>query len=453
MHVCMIFVVGPLNRYYIGFFPNYGRNNRNTTVSIVLVTGDTHQVTYSIEAPSVGYYHNGTVTAGHEVTLNLSSSVQVLSHDDQNMGIYLIASSENLTVIGQSNHHASSDSYFALPIIEVDDAYIYYGISVARAVIHSNPLYSSILIVGTENNTMMKLTVTQSVTISIDNTPMNVIPDIQYSFIVNRLQTVYIGSADDLSGTKIATDRPVSVFSGHECANVPTNVTACSHLIEQIPPTALWGKVYYVAPLANKISYTIKVLAAYHSTTVNIYCNNTGESYTINEGQFVNRISQMNEYCAVYSNKKILVVQLSHGGTEDNNYGDPMMTLVPATNQYLNKFDFPTTYNPLESGYDHYVNIIVTEHYFQPNMINLRAGGINRLLVTQQWVPIQVNNFAEAYATQVRVSEGIIQVVHADAAAQMTVIVYGFTRHDGYGHIGGIHNHIGRVQISTGADC
>ena len=130
-----------------------------------------------------------------------------------------------------------------------------------------------------------------------------------------------------------------------------------------------------------------------------------------------------------------------------------MMTLVPATNQCLNKFDFPTTYNSLESGYDHYVNIIVMEQYYQPNMIYLRAGGVNRLLVTQQWVPIQVNNFAEAYATQVRISEGIIQVIHTDPAAQMTVIVYGFTQHDGYGHIGGIHNHIGRVQISTGANC
>ena len=274
----------------------------------MLITEDTHQVTYFIEAPSVGYYHNGTLSAGHEVILNLSSSVQVLSHDDQDKGIYLTTSSENLTVIGQINGDKTSDSYFALPIIEVDDAYIYYGISVARAVVHSESLYSSILIVGTENNTMMKLTVTQSVTISIDNTPMNLIPDIQYSFVVNRLQTVYIGSVNDLSGTKIVTDRPVSVFSGHECGNVPSNVTACSHLIEQIPPTALWGKVYYVAPLANKISYTIKVLAAYHSTTVSIYCNNTGESYTINEGQVINRISLMNQYCAIYSNKKILVV-------------------------------------------------------------------------------------------------------------------------------------------------
>ena len=442
--VCMLilyFVVGPLNRYYLGFFANYGRT-RDNNISVVLITGDAHQVTYSIEAPSVGYYHNGTLSASHEVILNLSSSVQVLSHDDRDKGIYLTASSENLTVIGQSNQYRTSDSYFALPIIELDDPYVYYGISVPRTVVHSNPVHSSILIVGTENNTMMKLTATQSVTISIDNTPINVIPDIQYSFVVNRLQTVYIGSFDDLSGTKIVTDRPVSVFSGHECGNVPTNVTYCDHLIEQIPPTALWGKVYYVAPLANRTSYTIKVLAAYHSTTVNIYCNNTGESYTINEGQFINRISQMNQYCAIYSTKKILVVQFSHGGSEDNsyNYGDPMMTLVPATNQYLNKFHFPTTNDSLESGIDHYVNIIVMAQDYQPNMIHLIAEGVKRSLATQQWVPIQVNSITEAYATQVRIPEGINHIVHTDPAAQMTVIVYGFKERYGYGHIGGIRH-------------
>ena len=411
-------------------------------ISILLTTSDIQSVEYSIEAPSVGYYHNSTISAGDEIILNLPLTVQVSSYNDQDKGIYLTASSDKITVIGQNFREFSSDSYFALPFIKLGSAvqpvYVYYGISVPRTSVHSEHLDSSILIVGTENNTILKLTTTQSISAAAGNTVTYVVPGREYSFVINRLQTFYVGSLDDLSGTKIVTDRPVSVFSGHQCANVPWNVAACSHLIEQIPPTALWGNMYFIAPLADKRSFTIKVLAANNDTVVNVYCNNTMETHFINEGGFVNRTSQLQEYCAIYSNKEVLVVQFSHGGEEDIDYGDPMMTIVPATNQYLNNFDFSTIRNPLGSGYNHYVNIIVMEQYYQPNMIYLISGGVTRSLVTEQWVPIRVNNSIKAYATKVNISEGVTQIFHSEASAHLMTIVYGFTRHDSYGHIGGI---------------
>ena len=405
------------------------------------------QVQYSIEAPGVGYYHNGNISAGDEAILNLPHTIKVSSYTDQDKGIYLAASSDKITVIGQNMNRRTSDSFLALPTIELDGTYVYYGVSVPRTSVHSSLYDSSILIVGTENNTILKLTTTQSVKVAVGNTVTYITAGREYSFMINRLQTFYVGSLEDLSGTKIVTDKPVSVFSGHQCANVPWNVVACSHLIEQLPPTALWGDVYYIVPLADKRSYTIKVLAAYNYTIVNMYCNNTIESYIINEGGFVNKTSQSNEYCAVHSNKEVLVVQFSHGGAEDIDYGDPMMTLVPATNQYLSKFVFSTIHE--SSGYNHYVNIIVMEQYYQPNMIYLIAGGVNRSLATQQWVPIQVNNTIEAYATQVNITEGVAQLFHTDTSAKMMTIVYGFARHDGYGHIGGIQISEGYLLLCT----
>ena len=420
--------------YYLGFFANHDPDGG--VISIQLISSDTKQVQYSLEAPDVGYYQNGSISAGDEVILNLSRSIVVSSVYQQNSGIYLAISSGKVTVIGQNLDLRSSDSYFALPITGLYDVnqYVYYGISVPRSGVHSLFIYSSILIVGTEYNTMMNLTVTQSVAISVGNTFTYPIPGRQYSFVINRLQTVYIISLEDLSGTKIVTDKPVSVLSGHQCGNVPWNVGYCSHLIEQIPPTALWGKAFYIAPLANKTSYTIKVLAAYDSTVVNIYCNNTMKSYIINEGRFINRTAQTREYCAIYSNKNVLVVQFNHG---NNSYGDPMMTLVPAENQYLDHFYFSTIRNPLESGFHHYVNIIVKEQYYQPNMIYLIAGGVNRSLNTQQWVPIQVSNNNKAYTTQMSISEGVTQIFHTNASAEMMTIVYGLNIYDAYGHIGG----------------
>jgi len=421
----------------LGFFVN---NKGSGIKTILLISSETYTVEYSVEAPGVGYYSNGSISANGEVILNLPASVAVTSPNDQDKGIYLTTSSDKVTVIGQNLYLHTGDSYLALPITLLNDAmYIYYGISVPRTTVHSVPHYSSILIVGTENNTMMKLTVTQPVTISVDSTTTTLIAGREYSFVINRLHTVYVGSLDDLTGTKIVTDKPVSVLSGHECGNVPWNIAACNHLIEQIPPTALWGKLHYTAPLASRTSYIIKIVAAYNSTTFTINCNNIMELHTINEGESRNKTLLMQEYCAIYSNKEVLVVQFSIGGDRENGHGDPMMTLVPATNQYLDKFDLSTIRNPLQSDYSHYVNIIVIRQYYQPNMIYLIAGRVNRPLDTQQWVSIQVNHTIEAYATQVNISEGRTEIFHSDTAAQMMVIVYGFVLYDGYGHVGGFN--------------
>ena len=414
-----------------------------SNISIILITTETYEVQYFIEVPSTNYYRNGIIPASNEVILNLPD-VEVSYYDDQDKGIYIATNSDKVNVIGfhdSDGGNIVSDSFYALPVIKLNDSYVHYGISVPRATVHSALLESSILIIGTEDNTVLKLVVTQSVNIAMNNTAIYLVPGKQYLFVVNRLQSIFIGSLDDLSGTKIVTDKPVSVFSGHECGNVPFDVRYCNHLIEQIPPTALWGKVYYTAPLVNKTSYSVKILAAYASTVVNIYCNNTIDSHRIDEGEFVNITLSTNEYCAIHSNKEVLVIQFSHGGEEDNNFGNPMMTLVPSTNQYLNVFDFSTIRDPLHTvfNYNHYVNIIVMRQYYQPSMIYLIAGGLNRSLVAERWVPIQVNSIIEAYAAQVTIPEGMAKIFHANPAAQMMTIVYGFTAYYGsYGYVGGI---------------
>ena len=43
---------------------------------------------------------------------------------------------------------------------------------------------------------------------------MTLVPSIQDSFIINKFQIVLISSPNELSGTKIVTNKPVAVFSG-----------------------------------------------------------------------------------------------------------------------------------------------------------------------------------------------------------------------------------------------
>ena len=387
-------------------------------------------MSYTIESPGTGYYTTGAISGMESTILYLPSAVIATSYNDQNKGIYIKANSTNVTVIGKNLEMGrNADTFLALPTMKVCcTEYVFYGISVS-----SGYGDSVVLIVGTENDTVMNLTVTQSVNIKVYDTVISLHRGTEYSFMINRLQTVYIGSSNDLTGTKIVTNKPVSVFSGHECGYVPSSrYGSCDHLIEQIPPTTYWGKTYYIAPLQGRSGYTITVLAAYNSTEVITDCNNTRNFSTINAGNTFTVTHQ--SYCTIHSNKEILIAQYSHGYWYDRRTGDPMMMLVPATVHYSNEINFSTSSS---SECNNYITIIVLKEYYQPSMMYWITGGVAQSLRSQFWNTIKLNQVTEAYYTQLFVCNvPTVKVIHTKADALLSGVVYGFTYGGSYGHGG-----------------
>ena len=415
-----------IGEYYLGFFKILS----DEQLAVIFINTLPVQVNFTIDAPVAGWYHAGVIDGDSELILNLPFGVAVFYNDTQYKGVYIRADSDTLIVIGQNEANGTSDTFFAMPykISSVITEYVYYGISVPG---YSSSYQSAILIVGTEDNTVMKLTVTQTTTTNTGNT---LYTGREYSFVINRLQTFYIRSTGDLTGSKIVTDKQVSVFSGHELAQIPQDLCCGDLLIEQVPPVTSWGRVFYTMPLATRRSYTIKVLASHNWTEITVYCNNLEESHDINEGQYFNKTLSCQEYCVVYSNKPVLVVQFSHGFDEDGK-GEPMMTIIPDTLQYSYKFPVSSFLNTTQSAYEQNVNIIVLAQYFQPEMIQLISEGSNISLNTQEWVPIRVKHTTEAYATQVNIS-GVAEIVHSNKEALMSITVYGFFDSGSYGHSG-----------------
>ena len=413
-----------------------------------------YPVCYSIEAPGVGYYENGTIPGSDEVVLNISENIMVSSYNDQNNGIHLKISSDKVTVIGQSTPRGASPSYFYINfrlisrnmdtfvIIETIDLHIlndyeYFAVSMDSPYYFYFGYNSSVLIVGTRNNTALKLAVTQPVTTRVGDINVTLVPDREYSFVINRLQTVYLSSSRDLTGTRIVTNKPVSVFSGHEWCHIQ-QYRPGSYLIEQMPPTALWNNLHFVIPLTSS-GYAIKVVAA-SDCVVNFYCNNSISSNTaLKVSESVLKFFVNNETCMIQSFSKILVTQFS---LPYDRVGS-VMSLVPSTMHYFSNISFSTiSYNITnhenhhlssnDNTWTHFVNVIVLAQYFQPHMIYLVTEGTNRSLDTQEWMVIKVNNIIKAYATTVIISTGMAQVIHTNQAALMSVTVYGFTIYGGY---------------------
>ena len=443
-----MFLQGNAAEFYLGFYKNYvGNANRY----VFLMTSEAEPVLYSIEAPAINFYSNGTFTNSKVGVIRFSLNIEVSSLEDQNHGIYIHTNSDKVTLLGQTSVHVSSDTFTGIPTRKLPvTEYVYYGISVPKATVHNYPHNSSILVVGTENNTKIRLNISQAVTIGLNSQKYSLFKGVQYEFTINRLQTVYIRSLDDLTGSRIEADKPVSVFSGHGCANIPDAVCCCSHQIEQIPPTFSWGKIFYTAPLADRQSHVIKILAAYPSTEVKLYCNKDTYIINIDAGQLITKTCNGGAYCAINSSKEVLVAQFSFGYYDDNITGDPMMTLVPAVKHYSSRLVYSTMRLPPLANYKHYVNIIVTAQYFEPSKIFLSSKNTVIPIGSQfTWTPVNGSNgIIKAYAKRFIIPEGTAQIYHTDKDALLTYIMYGFVRFDGYGHSASLDVNPGMMHSS-----
>ena len=72
------------------------------------------------------------------------------------------------------------------------------------------------------------------------------------SYALRRGEILQIVQDNELTGSVIESTKPVGVFGGHTCMNVPIGVGTCDAETEQVPPISAWGNEYAVLPAPNR---------------------------------------------------------------------------------------------------------------------------------------------------------------------------------------------------------
>lgn len=157
-----------------------------------------------------------------------------------------------------------------------------------------------------------------------------------------------IGTGSELSGSKITSSEPVAVVSGNFCANVPSNCEECNILQEMEIPTNLWGKVYHVTRIGNRLKNSIiKIYAKEDNTTIYRDCQEIGKistaGGTLGTGYLEIRADEGPPRPVIISaDKPIGITQYNSSKTDDGvNIAPFQMSLVP-TYLYQKEISFHT---------------------------------------------------------------------------------------------------------------
>ena len=444
------------NEFYLGFMQNERTFDRFNTVPLYITTDEPQTVKFSVTAINPDFVLFGNVSYGNVTTVHLPRGVIVTTESttperEKMKGIHVKAEDgKTISIIGSNVEQATTDSFVALPMVDnplkVRERYTVISNGYERLSSIHAIVYSEFLLVGSRNNTKVRI-IASNANIEV---PRIYHPDLliatpgqRVQFTLNWMETLLITSTRDLSGTVISSDEPISVFTGHECGQVPAHVGTCDHLVEQVPPQHTWGVQFFTAPLKRESGDLFKMAATNaNRTEVNITCTEMGKNHSSSTFRALslgrNEVFSFEQgpltYCCIESTNPLLVMQLGKGSSLNDGIGDPLLVTVPAVQQYTNNF---TVVQDLLSS-DHYVNIIVPVQYFNDTPQGHSRIQINNITASRSWAPIFCSTGQIcAYGAQVLLKDPTSTVLHEDPEAGMSVSVYGFGNDVAYGYSAG----------------
>lgn len=167
--------------------------------------------------------------------------------------------------------------------------------------------------------------------------------------------------AAEATGYFVGADKPVAVFSGSYCANVPGGQSWCDHLEEQLFPLAAWGTRYVGARHPQRVPDTHpepeavywRVIAATDGTVVSFTppAPGLGESVALDAGAYAEFSSAESFVAESDEAHPFMLVQYMAGGTSVGNclgpadgtpVGDPYMVQMVPVEQWLTQLPFLT---------------------------------------------------------------------------------------------------------------
>jgi hypothetical protein len=247
--------------------------------------------------------------------------------------------------------------------------------------------------------------------------------------MVTSVNTSLVGSRiESLDPTK-----PVGLFSGHECAQIPHLETACDHIEDQLSGVRLWGTTFVASrmPVRDPVPEDSlwQVVASEDDTTVSFTANAqvTGVpvgSQVINAGEVIQfyaggTVANPGDFL-VDADKPIALANFmtGSGNLSSSNDGDPAMAQLSPIEQYLPRYI-----------------VLVPSEWVNDMFVVTRPAGVE----------VQVDGMAIADTDFVDVGGGyeVARVLTTDGVHTLEstegfmVMVVGFDSADSYAYVGG----------------
>ncbi|XP_072045115.1 uncharacterized protein [Amphiura filiformis] len=378
---------------------------------VMITTYSSSPVTVTVSVPGLEFTNTSTISQTNYANITFPSDVMIDRQEEVVNKSILITANEAVCVYGICTSGSTADGFNVLPKRSLGQRYVIA--SYEPLINYQHP--SEFVVTALEETTVVDITFNHDGHRTLQKT-LYPYESFQYRDFTH-----------DLTGTLITSNKPISVMSGNECANVPNTIGKCEFLITHLPGTNGFGRYFVLSPFLGRISgYVFRVLAISNNTNVTV---SDGTMVQLSEFDFYEGDALTAEIVTTISTTKdVIVTQYAKGLYSDYKPGDPFMLLIPPTTFFSNNVTFPVTNIPSIKTLQTSINIIVR---CEENLDISLDGQIE-----PPWFD-RLNSDGEFCVLRKFVEPGLHSVGHPSRNAKFMVVVYGFVWRASYGYLAG----------------
>ena len=406
--------------YYAVELRNY-TGYSNGTYAIIVSNPGANTVAVDITGPN-NIHVTANISSGALETFTFPDASRNMTPEGSGAGSnysYLLRSNLPVVVyqfspLGGANNY-TNDASLLMPTTAYGDE---YRVMSWRAAWTTYPEYTTI--VAKEDNTSVTIKVATATDAG------GGVPSISsggsYTRILSKGDILQVANGTgNLTGSHITSTKPIGVFGGNRCTQIPIGVTACDHIEQQLFPTNTWGSNYLVvkaSPRGTENDY-YKIVSNQDGTVVTFTPSSIHSQVTLNAGGVVELNTKLD--FKVTSSRPIMIGQFIPSQDSGAGTGDPAFILQVPTEQFREDYLFlvPNTYT-----YD-FVTIVA------PISATVRLDG--NIVASNLFVNIGSTGYKRA---RIALTDGTHSVIGTEPVG---ISVYGYDRYVSYGYPGGLN--------------
>ena len=347
--------------FWVSFLPN----SDDSAIELSLIAAGPRACSGTIENPVTHWTTSFDVNVG--VTTNIPiPKPQAYSYYDSdriiNTALHIITT-DTISLYASNFEEYTFDVTDVLPTTSLGSDYIiqnysYNGKEDGSIASHHTaekaPLYedcAEFVIVGIEDNTQVNITLTSnSANGHYANEPFSVTLQSGECYQIQSTgHSDFTGSMISASGNK-----PVAVFAGNLCANVPnTSYCCCDHIVEQMMPVTSWGKQFVVTNSMMRSADAVRITSS--NNNCGIWKDNDLLTTLDANQTYQFELPSSTPAFFLETSEPVQVFLYFTGSYYGGSNGDPSMVIINPIEQQIYNVTF-STFNSGTSSF-HFVNI------------------------------------------------------------------------------------------------